>query len=537
MSSTRLTIAVIGVLSALAAALRLPGLRALPIFGDEAIFLRLAGIIRAEPLAQLWSPLRAPSAPLHPWLLALWLPVSSDPVWSGRLLSVLCGVLLVSALAWAAWRLTGDLITDAERVAPMTSVAAAILVTVSPFLVFSDRIARVDSLFALGTALAVGLSVSLAGQASSRVGVRFGLLMGFVMLMRQAVSYPLWLLPLFAWLCLPRKERRTLIGALLLSGCVAFVLWAPMLLAPGSTDLTTRIFHLGLSRPPLGLADRGVLIARNLELAASTFWLYLTPPVCFVAVAGLAVAAVAHRRLFWFLSGWAAIVLLPPVVFAIDYFPRYALPAALPLLVSAALTIAFVWAHWKRWFAALLVTGMIAWSLKATLPGISDWRRWSLLPVDRKQFMSGWSGGYASEGTAHFLVELSRKTRISVILPKVSGNPSDALWLLLDKKPNIRLYYAEDFPNLPVLVPAGGGQVRLQGDIWAGRPVETVTLNPVSTALFVCTDPVFLGYAGWAPAVVVVPSRNPGARLLARFQNPPETKRGFQNAVSVFELR
>lgn len=536
MSRRLLAVAAIGLLTLIAAAIRLPALRALPIFGDEAIFLRLAGIIRAEPLAQLWSPLRAPSAPLHPWLLALSLPISSDPVRSGRLLSVLCGVLLVSALAWTVWRLTRALAPNPEGNAAATSIAAAILVAASPFFVFSDRIARVDSLFALQTALAVGLSVSLATRASSLSAVLFGILMGFMMLTRQAVSYPLWLLPLVVPLILPRKEKRR-VGAILIAGLIALVLWALMLLAPGSTDLATRIFHLSLSRPSLGFVDRVALIARNLGIAGAAFWTYLTPPVCISAVAGLAIMAAAHRRLFWFLVAWEAVVLLPPVAFAIDYFPRYALPAALPLLVGAALAVAFAWTRWSRWFAASFVAVVIAWGLKDILRGVSDWQHWPLLTLDRRQFVSGWSAGYASERMAHFLVELSQKTPIWVILPKVSGNPSDGIWLLLDKRPNIRLFYAEDFLNLPVLVPAGRGRVRLQGDIWAGRPVGTVSLNSTSSIFFVCHDPVFLGLAGWTSAVSVVLPRNPGARLLARFGNPPESGGHLQNAVLVFRVR
>ncbi|HZI66216.1 MAG TPA: glycosyltransferase family 39 protein, partial [Thermoanaerobaculia bacterium] len=490
-----------------------------------------------EPSGQLWSPLLAPSAPLHPWLLALFLPVSSDPVRSGRLLSVLCGVLLVPALAWAAWRLTTALATEARSVAPATSLAAAALAAASPFLVFSDRIARVDSLFALETALAVGLAVSLAERPSSRAAILFGLLMGFTMLTRQAVSYPLWLLPLVASLLYPSREGgRPVFRGMAIATPVALVLWIPMLLAPVSTDLATRIFHVSSSRPSLGFLDGAALVARNAGVAGAAFWTYLTPPICIAAVAGFAIAAATHRRLFSFLAAWGAIVLLPPLFFAIDYFPRYALPAALPLLVAGGLAVASGGARAGRWLGAALLALLVGWGLKDVWRGVTDWGRWRFLPIDRRQFVSGWSAGYASERTADFLVGLSRRTPVWVVLPKVSGNPSDAIWLRLDGKPNIRLFYAEDFLTRPVVAPAGRGRVRLQGDIWAGRPVEMVTLEPASSILFVSTDPVFLGRAGWAPAADVVPPRNPGARLLARFENPPEGGVGSANAVLVFRL-
>ncbi|HVE66229.1 MAG TPA: glycosyltransferase family 39 protein [Thermoanaerobaculia bacterium] len=537
MNGKRAAIAAIGVITAAAAAVRLPSLRALPIFGDEAIFLRLAGIIRAEPLQQLWSPLRAPSAPLHPWLLALSLPVSSDPVRSGRLLSVLCGVLLVPALAWAAWRLTGVVTTEAGRLAPATSVAAAVLAAASPFLVFSDRIARVDSLFALETALAAGLALSLAGRPSSRAAVLFGLLMGLTMLTRQAVSYPLWLLPLAACLVFPRREGMRISRAIFVAIPVALVLWVPMLVAPGAADLATRIFHVSSSRPSLGFPDRAALVAQNAGIAGAAFWTYLTPAVCLAAVAGLAIAAAMHRRLFWFLAAWVAIVLLPPLLFAVDYFPRYALPAALPLLVAGGVAVASAGIRWGRWLAAALLALLVGWGGKDVWRGVTDWRRWALLPLDRRQFVSGWSAGFASESTADFLVGLSRGSPIWVILPKVSGNPSDAIWRRLDGEPDIRLFYAEDLLTRRAVTAGEPGRARLQGDIWAGRPVETVMLDPAASILFVSPDPVFLGRAGWAPAGDFVLARNPGARLLARFENPRDSAGAEESAVSVFRLR
>lgn len=537
MNRSRL-VAAVALVTGFAAAIRLPALRALPIFGDEAIFLRLARVIRSEPSDQLWSPLLAPSAPLHPWLLALSLPASSDPVRSGRLFSVLCGVLLVPTLAWVAWRLAEALTVERDRISTATALAAATVVATSPFFVFSDRIARVDSLFALETALAAGLSISLATRASRRSSILFGLLMGTMMLTRQAVSYPLWLLPLAAsLLCPPTEERRSVSRGILLAIPVALVLWVPMLLARGSTDLMTRIFHISMSRPSLGFADRVELVARNIGIAGAAFWTYLTPPGCVVALAGLAIAAATHRRLFWFLAAWEAIVLLPPVLFAGDYFPRYALPGALPLLISGALAVASARIRWGRWFAPALLAVVVVWGLNDVWRGVTDWRRWRLLPVDHTQFVSGWSAGYASERAADYLVEVSRRTPICVILPKISGNPSDALWLRLDKNSNVRLFYAEDFLNLPVLAPTDAGHVRLQGDIWAGRPIESVHLDPASAVLFVSTDPVFLGYAGWASAASVVLPRNPGARILARFENPPAADTARPNAVLVFRVQ
>ena len=83
----RVVLAVL-LLTAACAILRLPGLRAFPIFGDESIHLHWAQLIRERPIENAFLSLQDPKPPLHFWLLALFLPLSPDPVFAGRLLSL-----------------------------------------------------------------------------------------------------------------------------------------------------------------------------------------------------------------------------------------------------------------------------------------------------------------------------------------------------------------------------------------------------------------------------------------------------------------
>jgi 4-amino-4-deoxy-L-arabinose transferase-like glycosyltransferase len=513
-----------------AALLRLPNLRALPIFGDEAIFLRIARLVRADPSRNLWLPLNVPSAPLHPWLLALSLPIHPDPVTAGRLLSVACGALLVPALAVLVIRIQRFFSTDGG--AAGAAIAAAVLTVISPFFVFSSRLARVDALFALEVAAVTILSLEVATRAQPgdswiAPAVWLGFALGVTMLTRQAVAYVLWIVPVLAALLAGRAPLQRILPAIGLALVVGVLVWGPMILAPGWPDIPTRLFHIAASRPSVPLADRLTLFARNLGVATAAFWTYLTPPVALVAIAGT-VALVRHRqvRLLGFLAAWELILLVPAALFAIDYFPRYALPAALPLLVAAAFGIASV-ISWSRPAGVILLAGLVAWGAVDVFRGERDWKSWPLLPVDRKQFVSGWSAGAASEAAAEFLESQSRRERISVVVPHVSGSPSDAVWLLLQGAHSAHLFYAVDFLHRP------GRDVR--GDVWLDEP-ET-TLDAVGRVFFVSPDPVFLGRAGWAPAADVVPPLNPGARLVARFENPPDERGRTVSAVNVYRIR
>ena len=442
---------------------------------------------------------------------------------AGRALSVLFGVVTVAALA-GALHVIGRTF-GGRRDEPMV---VALLALIVPFLVFSDRIARPDSLFALETVLAAGLSLVLVTRARPiGAAVAFGLLMGLTMLTRQAVSYPLWLLPPIAAVCVGRRDWKRLAGPFALSLAFGVALWFPLLFAPGWPDLSTRLFHLGISRPALPIGERTALVARNLGTAVAAFWTYLTPPVFLASVAGIVFLAVARRRLFAFLASWFLLILLPTAVFAVDWFPRYAIPAVAPLLAAAGIGIAYAWSRSGRGVRIAALVALVAWPAFAVARGLSDWREWPYLAVDRRQFVSGWSAGSASERAAAFLSAESRSGPITVVVPHVSGNPSDAVWLRLEGTPNVRLLYAEDFLTRPA--------IRVKGDVWTDQPPATIPAR--GPAYLVSPDPVFLGRGGWAPARRVVAPLNPDARVVTRFENPPDENGRVESAVVLYRLR
>lgn len=557
-----LVAAAIGVFAIFCIAVRLASLRALPIFGDEAMFLRLAILLRKDPLHRLWISFQEAQPPFHVWLLALLLPISADPVYSGRLVSVAAGILSIPAGAWVYWRTVsafgrpGD--TSREQAALLSATTAA-LMAVSPFLVFAQRIARVDALYLLETILAAGLSIGLASGALAKSpltpfrGVAFGILMGAMMLTRQAVSYPLWLLPPVAWVLLRSSSRpegesgRRFGSALVLALLIAGALWGPMLMAPGGPDLQTRIFHAAPYRPAMSLSGRAELAASNVGLALRSYLAYLTPSV--VILAGLGVAelvAAACWRLLGFLLIWEAILLAPAALFAANYFPRFALSGAFPLLLLAGFGLAGVWMRVRAWTRRLVLRTMAAVALAAVAIGPSlrdvwkgehDWRLWTLLEIDRTQFITGSSGGFAAERATGFLLEAAKERPILVLTSEISGNPTDSVWLLLEPNERIRLSYAVDCLRQPILPPVAGrpGVFRLTGDLRANAAPGEMRLAPGDPAYFVVTDPL-LTRAGWKSALAVLSPLNPGLVEAARFDNPPSSNGRVASSVVVMRL-
>ena len=70
--------------------LRVPNLTKIPVFVDEAIYIRWAQVMQNEPTLR-FLPLSDGKQPLFMWLIIPALKVFSDPLVAGRMVSVLAG--------------------------------------------------------------------------------------------------------------------------------------------------------------------------------------------------------------------------------------------------------------------------------------------------------------------------------------------------------------------------------------------------------------------------------------------------------------
>src|SRR5574343_1375587 len=71
--------------------LRFYHLTILPVFADEAIYIRWAQVMKAEETLR-FLPLSDGKQPLFMWVIIPFLKLISDPLIAGRIVSVLCGL-------------------------------------------------------------------------------------------------------------------------------------------------------------------------------------------------------------------------------------------------------------------------------------------------------------------------------------------------------------------------------------------------------------------------------------------------------------
>jgi len=187
----------IGIL-ALALGVRLVNLTILPVFADEAIYIRWAQVMAAEPTLR-FLPLSDGKQPLFMWVLMFIVNRISDPLFAGRFVSVACGVAMVVAMFSFSYLLFKD-----KRV----SLLASLFWAISPFSVFFDRMALVDSMLAFLTVVTFVFAAIMAKTKRIDAAIMTGVFLGLTSLTKSPALFVAIMLPGFWILSLPWPKKK-----------------------------------------------------------------------------------------------------------------------------------------------------------------------------------------------------------------------------------------------------------------------------------------------------------------------------------------
>jgi 4-amino-4-deoxy-L-arabinose transferase-like glycosyltransferase len=568
-----------GALTLACLASRIPGLMRLPIFCDEAIYLRYAQLIRRAPWGNALVSLVDPKPPLHYWLLAAVFGATSDPLLAGRLLSVAVGLattLLVIPLCQELTALSPPPRSKApagsgSKPTDLFTLFACLLFLSCPFLAFYQRMALAEALLVAETILVTWLSLRLA-RDPSRGAMVLGLALGSALLTKQVFSYTLAALPLTAaalwWRELGVSSRRSLLSRLAGAFALALLLFSPVLVFDYGPDLKERVFFHASHRKVSGLtwgreriaADNlryvfvpGVLhetspeaLYEGFQAPADTGWLWisLTPPIYLASLAGLAALAFRQRwRLFLYLGVWIAAMLVPFVGFATSAVPRYALFAVPPFLLAAAWLLAAaagrVATRARPGAAAALLIAFLLWPARSIWLQCTDPARQPLTRSDSWQYVSGWPAGTASRAAVDALEAMAARGPLVVVTSSLVGTPNDVTWTYLDGRSGLRLYYVPWAFRAPLLREQGspGTLLLFTGFHGIRRPGFEVAFRPGVPVVYVGMDPYPRSHGGPVPASQSVLRLNPGLAEIARFENPPTPGISHKDAVVLYRLR
>jgi len=310
----------VGILS-LAFILRTYKLTYLPIFGDEAIYIRWAQIMRVEPGLR-FVPLSDGKQPLFMWSVIPFIKIFSDPLFAGRIVSALSGVgtsVGVFVLSYLLFK---------NR---FSACVAAFIYALSPYAVFFDRMALVDSMLTFFGVWTLVFAIITSKKARLDSSMIAGFFLGGALLTKSPGIFFVLLLPTVLILAkwpksLKRRFSKVSVFVFLFSFTYAIAYGMYNILRLGSE------FHMVGIRNKDYVYPLGHIFERPfdplmpfLDRAVEWFWM-LGPSVLLVLVlSGIVIHFRKNVKEVVLLAAWAFIPLVVSAEYAKVFTARYLL--------------------------------------------------------------------------------------------------------------------------------------------------------------------------------------------------------------------
>lgn len=474
-------------------ATRLVNLTKLPVFVDEAIYIRWAQIMKHEPTLR-FLPQSDGKQPLFMWMMIANFKLFHDPLFAGRFMSVLAGFGTLVGIGVFTYLLTSSVI--------LTALAGAFY-ALTPFAMFFDRMALVDSLLSTFGIWALIVGYLLIRKPRLDLGMILGFVMGGAVLTKFPGWYFLGLQPVLL-LTLRHKPTKTylvkLIGCWLIAGVIAFGFYNILRLGPNFNLLNSRnqdyvfTFQEVLGHP---------LNPFKGNITNTLSWL-----VNLVTIPGIVILMSAllnkRKRLVGTLFLWIALPLLFQASIAKVYTSRYFVFVIPAMVVLMTLAIETITRRSKLVATILLVTLLVA-QVSYDQKLIFDIAHAPFPQNMAHGYLQEWTAGWGQSEVASYLRSHMNNKTVVVGTEGYFGTLPDGLQI-----------YTQDIPNLTV--------------IGVGQPVGNI---PDSLTNSLKQNEVYL---------VVNKSRNllkptdlTRLELIASYPKPPRPD-GYQEELQFYKL-
>jgi 4-amino-4-deoxy-L-arabinose transferase-like glycosyltransferase len=419
-------------------------LTGLPVFADESIYIRWSQLIIDDWLRYSFFALNDGKTPLQIWATVPSLLIFKDPLYAGRVVSVLAGAAQLLVTYWLTRMLGGR---------PRTALLSSILVAVLPYWFFHHRMALMDGWLAVwvtaAMAAAAGLSHSFA-VASDKSQWKWTILLSLFLGLALWTKLPAILLipALFFVVFLEENmstQERILLGTRVAVGVVGGMLgFALMKLHPAFGQLFNRGGDFLYPIKDI-LMGQWLVTIGNFPAYFSYFAKYMTLPMLLLWLLSPFATKLKRSQLILWAGAWAfigTIGIMGKVV-----YPRYFLPAVPFMTVSIVLAVQTWVDTWRKGknqslvglpLILLPIVLMIANGLAAAV--LFDWvlvtnpDKTDFVPADKVQYLHEWSSGHGILESLELIESLSQDQTLAVATEGFFGTLPDALLMYLHRQ-------------------------------------------------------------------------------------------------------
>ncbi len=426
-----LYIAGIGIVLAYALT-RLIGILKLPIFTDEAIYVRWTQLASNDASMRFIS-LTDGKQPLLIWIGVIFLRFIPDPLLAVRLVSVCAGLFTMIGLYF----LTKELFKDRK-----IALTASFLYIVFPFALVYDRLALYDSLLAAFAVWSLYLEVLLVRRKRLDIALIAAIVIGGGLLTKSSASFFIYLLPISLLLFdfNDKQKNKDLLkwaGLALVVVLGANAYYSVLRLSPFYSIIieknTTFVYPLAeWVKHPFSFFTSNIRVLINQLIAYSTI------PLIFLATIAFFNKKFIREKLLlfsWFFVPFIALAFFGKVIFS-----RYIFFMTIPLLVLAAYSMVDLYKKFRpRYLKVLVVIAFILPMVYKDYYIINNFGKASIPSDDHSQLIAGYASGVGVRETIEFLKEKSSKQKIYVGTEGIFGLMPHSLQIYLGKNPNVEI--------------------------------------------------------------------------------------------------
>lgn len=408
-------------------------LEAFPIFVDEAIYVRWSQVMKNEPTLR-FLPLQDGKQPFFMWATIPFLKIFKNPLVAGRMLSIFSGILVLLGIIILplviGWSVSLGLI-------------AGLLYVFSPYGLFFDRMALVDSLLSAFGVWSVILTFLLIDKKRLDLAMILGVVFGGALLTKSPAMF--FIIMSFCLILLKSGVEIKKNG---FKSVVKLIMFFSISLA--ISLVIYNILRLGSNFHMIALRNKDYVwsisevikhpldpLKPHLQDVARYYWGYLTAPVLLLFLVGLFSAPNLSVVL---LALWWLIPLLGQSSIAKVFTARYLLFGLPVLLIFAARGLVIFFQKTKikeksiRFILVflILVPGLrfshLLWSSPEKTP----------LPRDeRVGYLEDWSSGWGIREVSEYLSHLPKNLNIIVGTEGFFGTLPEGLQIYLQGVKNV----------------------------------------------------------------------------------------------------
>jgi len=423
----------VAALAALYLVTRLTNLTKLPIFTDEAIYIRWSQIGSRDANWRYIS-LVDGKQPLFTWIMMIFMRIIHHPLVAGRLVSVMAGIGTTVGL----WMVARELFKS-KRIATVASVLYILI----PFGLVYDRMALYDSLSGAISIWSLYLAILLVRRVRLDIALLLGLTIGLGVLNKTSGFLSLYMLPgtllLFDWSKHDRVKRLARwVGFAIIAAILSQLMYSILRLSPlyamiGQKDT---VFVYSIKE---WLTHPFNFLSGNIHGLFDWAINYLTWPIFVTSIlTGLSLWKWPREKLL-LLGWWFA----PFFALAVDgrvLYPRFILFMVLPLMVLSAAGAVWIWdalrhSVWRWVFVCVLLVGSVYTDYYIVVNPL-----YAPIPqADAGQYIDDWPSGWGVPEVNTFLAAEAKKGKVSVYTDGTFGLLPYAIEIYLVDNPNMKI--------------------------------------------------------------------------------------------------